>query len=118
MDKLNVLVVEDEWLIAEDLKTSLEDLGCRVLGPAPSCAAALEIIWREKPDLAYVDTRLGSDTCEAVLEECERQGVSVIISSGHAEQELPAFASGRPLIAKPYRFADIESSLAHYRGVA
>ena len=111
MPKLKVLVVEDEWLIAEDLRSSLEDLGCEVLGPAPSCAAALEVIWRNKPDLAYVDTRLGSETCEAVLDECDLQGVPVIISSGHAQAALPDYALGRPMLNKPYHPSELESSL-------
>jgi DNA-binding response OmpR family regulator len=99
---VKVLIVEDEWLIAEDLKLSLEELGLEVLGPALNCAAALEIIWRHKPDLAFVDTQLGSETCEAVLEECERQAVPVVISSGHAAGLLPDYCKDFPLLGKPY----------------
>ena len=118
MPKLKVLVVEDEWLIAEDLKSSLEDLGCEVVAIAPSCAAALEVIWRERPDLAYVDTRLGSETCEAVLEECERQNVPVIISSGHLGEDLPSFALGRPALNKPFQLSELEASLAPHLNAA
>ena len=112
---LNVLVVEDEWLIGEDLKDTLETLQCRVLGPASSCAEALQIIAHEKPDLAYVDTKLGSETCEAVLDECARRGVPVIISSGHADPELPRYAAGRPSIGKPFQRDEIEGSLRPHR---
>ena len=113
MRNLTVLVVEDEWLLAEDLKEELESLGCKVLGPAPSCAAALELLFRDhKPDLACVDTQLGPETCEAVLEECQRLGIPVVISTGHHPRELPTFATGRPLLSKPHSRAELEQSLS------
>lgn len=114
---IRVLVVEDEWLIGEDLKAQLEDLGCAVMGPAPSCSAALEAIWSAKPDLAFVDTQLGSETCEAVLEECERQGIPVIIMSGHSASDLPLFCGDRQLLSKPYQLADVKRAFsAHLAG--
>ena len=108
---LRVLVVEDEWLVGEDLKDCLEHAGCEVLGPAPNCSAALELLWRERLDLAFVDTHLGGESCEAVLEECERQGIRVVISSGHDEQDLPGFARGLPYLAKPYSAELVERVL-------
>ena len=59
---MKILIVEDEWLIGEDLKDRLEQLGHEVLGPALNCSAALELIFRTRPDLAVVDTHLGSET--------------------------------------------------------
>lgn len=106
---MNILVLEDEWLISEVLKEQLEDMGHQVLGPAPTCAAALEVLLRERPDAAILDTQLGSETCEVVLEECQRQGVPVVISSGHAAGSLPPFAMGLPLLPKPYEAATLQS---------
>jgi YesN/AraC family two-component response regulator len=53
------LIVEDEMIIAEGLKSSLEAMGCEVLGPAPNCSAAIEVLWHQMPDVAFVDTQLG-----------------------------------------------------------
>jgi DNA-binding response OmpR family regulator len=89
-----ILVVEDNADQANLLKQALEDLGHNVLGPAPDCSSALELIWREKPDLALVDTHLGSDTCEVVLEECDQQAIPVIITL-EEEADLPSFCSTR-----------------------
>lgn len=93
-----ILVVEDNTDQAKALKQALESLGHTVLGPAPDCSSALELIWREKPDLAFVDTHLGSETCEVVLEECDQQAVPVIITLD-AEANLPDFCSTRDLMA-------------------
>jgi CheY-like chemotaxis protein len=87
-----ILVVDDNADQAKALKLALEDLGHTVLGPAPDCSSALELIWREKPDLALVDTHLGSDTCQVVLEECDQQAIPVIITL-EEEADLPISAT-------------------------
>lgn len=76
-----VLVVEDEPDHAERLTAVLIGQGHTVLGPAPDCSSALELLWRQTPDIAFVDTHLGSETCSVVLEECDRQMVPVIITT-------------------------------------
>lgn len=86
--------MEDDAQQAEALKHALQSLGHTVLGPARDCSSALELIWRERPDLAFVDTHLGSETCEAVLEECDHQSVPVVITLGEGG-DLPAFCGGR-----------------------
>jgi DNA-binding response OmpR family regulator len=109
---LKVLVVEDEWLIGEELKDQLEELGHEVMGPALNCAAALELAFRTRPDLAVVDTHLGSETCEAVLDEMAAQDVPVLICSGHSQHELPDFARGFPLLTKPFDRQAVQSALS------
>jgi DNA-binding response OmpR family regulator len=98
----SVLLLEDDAIVAEGLRSDLEDRGFRVLGPAFDCSAALKVLMHERPDFAVLDTHLGSETCEVVLEECLAQNVPVVISSGHAPEQLPAFAEGIPLLPKPY----------------
>lgn len=93
-----ILVVEDNADQARVLKLALEGLGHTVLGPAPDCSSALELIWREKPDLALVDTHLGSDTCEVVLEECDQQAIPVIITL-EERADLPDFCGTRDRMA-------------------
>ena len=95
-----ILIVEDELHHGQQLKQVLESAGYRVLGPAPDCSAALELIWRERPDVAFVDTHLGSDTCQAVLDECDLQDVPVIITSTD-EVGLPRFCGERSFVTKP-----------------
>jgi two-component system, response regulator PdtaR len=52
-----VLIVEDEALVAMDLRESLEDMGYKVVGVAADSARAFEMAAME-PDLALVDLNL------------------------------------------------------------
>ena len=111
MSRSVVRIVEDETLVAERLKETLEALGCEVLGPAPNCSAALEVLWSRKPDVAFVDTHLGEETCEVVVEECDHQGVPVVITTGLRLADLPVLCQDRNYMAKPYRDAEVEAAL-------
>lgn len=105
MTSSKILIVEDNPEQAKALKQALESLGYTVFGPALDCSAALELIWRDKPDIAFVDTHLGSETCEVVLDECDQQSIPVIITLEEAGN-IPHFCgrrdqfAGKPDIAK------------------
>lgn len=104
-----ILIVEDEDAHGAELKQMLERHGHRVLGPAPSCSAALELLWRERPDFAFVDTHLGSETCEAVLEECDQQDVPVIITA--PDMVRHGFIGDRSTVQKPVQASAIGLAL-------
>ena len=50
-----VLVVEDEMMIAMLIEDMLEEFGCELVGPATNVPRALELIGREKVDVAVLD---------------------------------------------------------------
>jgi DNA-binding NtrC family response regulator len=99
---VDVLVVEDEWLIAEELCDRLRDMEHCPIGPALSCAEALELLKQKPADVAILDTELGHETCETVFVECVHRGIPVIISSGHDVSHLPDFVRGCVLLPKPH----------------
>lgn len=108
---MNILILEDELDIADDIKERVESLGHQVMGPAPDCSAALELIWRERPDLALLDTHLGHQTCEAVLEECVQQGIPVLIATDRTLTEIPHFIGAHPRVEKPYEPDSLSEAL-------
>ena len=58
---LRVIVVEDEFLIADYIAMSVEDAGHQVVGMCDCADAAFEILHRSKPDLAILDIRINGD---------------------------------------------------------
>lgn len=84
-----VLVVEDESIVALELKARLEDMGYRVLGTVSSGEKALEIIRQHPPDLIIMDIRLngtldGVATAERIAEEYD---IPVIFLTAYADSE-------------------------------
>ncbi|GAK90001.1 sigma-54-dependent transcriptional regulator [Nonlabens ulvanivorans] len=58
MEKVKIIVVEDEILIADNICDALEDLGYEVLEPAISYSEAVQRIEDEQPDIAILDIQL------------------------------------------------------------
>lgn len=61
MDKLKILIVEDEMIIAESISDMLEELGYSVMSICIRAKQALELINSNPPDLALFDIRLKGD---------------------------------------------------------
>jgi CheY-like chemotaxis protein len=99
----NILVVEDEALIAMDLQMLLEDAGYRVIGPANSTAAALELLdGEEQPDVALLDVNLGRSDVFGVANALADRNTQFIFLTGHTAQKLPPVYRHRPMVTKPY----------------
>jgi len=63
MNKVKILVVEDEIIIADNICDTLNDLGYCALEPAINFTEAVERIEKENPDIAILDIQLsGSKT--------------------------------------------------------
>ena len=54
-----ILICEDDPLIALGWSTLLSDMGYKVIGPAYTAEKALELSYRQMPDLALIDIDLG-----------------------------------------------------------
>ena len=59
MNKVKLLIVEDEMIIANDMKMILEAIGYEVCGIAKSVDKAITILNEKKPDLILIDINLG-----------------------------------------------------------
>lgn len=60
--EVSILIVEDEFMISEDIAARLSDFGYHVEGIAPSAKAAIEILDDGNVDLALVDVNIDGDT--------------------------------------------------------
>ena len=67
MNKIKVLVVEDEAITAMQVYDILDELGYNVIEPVTNYEDAVEILLKEKPDIALLDIKL----------EGERSGIDI-----------------------------------------
>lgn len=84
-----VLVLENEWDVAEETTGILRRAGCRVLGPAPSVAAALDLLEGATPDAALLEASLGPQMYVAVADRLQEHGVPFAFLGGRSQAELP-----------------------------
>ena len=61
MAEVKILIVEDELLLAEDLKQKLERLNYEVIGMSTSGEDALSLVGRQVPDIAILDINLDGE---------------------------------------------------------
>jgi CheY-like chemotaxis protein len=78
-----ILVVEDEYFIADDTRRRLESLGASVIGPAASVARAIALIRWHKVDAAILDIKLNGETSYPVAEELERLAIPFVFASAY-----------------------------------
>lgn len=114
-----VLIVEDNWLVAAETESTLEDAGYTVLGIAVSAQEAVAACESDPPDLVLMDIRLlGSrDGVDAAIEIRERFGIGSIFMSAHDDADVRARAEpARPLgwIVKPVSSGELIRSLAEF----
>lgn len=98
----NVLVLEDEMLIALDLEASLIELGVGEVFLSSSVDQALEIFAACPIDFAIVDFNLGIETAEPVLAELEARKIPFVVMSGYPDSRYLGDGSRVwPMLTKP-----------------
>lgn len=123
LSKVRILIVEDELLIAEDLKDILEELGYEVCGIAVSAREALALIEEKSPDLALLDIQIkgGKDGIELAADINDQYHLPFIMLTSHADmQTLSRAKEVHPYgyLVKPFHEKDIlaaiEMALANF----
>jgi CheY-like chemotaxis protein len=108
---LRVLVVEDELLIAMDISTFLQELGCTVVGPVSTLAAAMALARDEAIDAAILDANLDNQGIEPVAAELASRRVPFVFATGYVRADLPVRYRDRPMLEKPFTQQDIETAV-------
>ena len=108
-----VLVVEDEPLIAFDLEDMLTQMGCVVIGPAPTVYRALELLARKEPDFAILDVNLRRERATPVAEALRARRVPFALATALNRSQVPeAPWREAPLLGKPIDRGLLRNTLA------
>lgn len=95
-----ILIVEDDFLIADSIAEEARTAGYEVLGPAYSLADGLALA-AERPDGAILDVRLsGSTTSHEIAERLVRDRVVVVFYTGGAKGDLAVRFPGASIVDK------------------
>jgi len=109
-----VLVVEDEFLIAETTCLDLESAGAVVVGPVPTVARALSLLQSRQVDAALLDIKLNEETSISIVNELQRRAIPYVFVSNISPAELPPRFRDY-LVGKPADMTTIATSLFQER---
>lgn len=116
MSQLDILVVEDEFLVAADIEESLLGLGYNVQATVASGKAAIEEVERKLPDLILMDIILKGDMTgiEAANIIGQKHDVPVIFLTANADVstiEKAKISLPYGYIIKPYSEKDLQTNI-------
>ena len=99
-----VLVVEDEYYLADEARSILARAGAEIIGPVPTLTqsqAALDA--NSVIDVALLDVSLRGDMVYALADALEARGVPFAFATGYDVDILPDRFSDRTVLEKPVR---------------
>ncbi|MDZ4692821.1 response regulator, partial [Terricaulis sp.] len=113
LDGLDVLLVEDQLIIALDAEAMLQMCGVGNVDTAATAAEALRVLVATTPDVAMLDVNLGSGNSFPVAEELERRKIPFIFATGYGDHVIiPRSLKHIPVVRKPYDPDQLAAGLA------
>lgn len=107
----NILLVEDEMLVAMLLESALEPEGCNVI-----CAGFVEqatLLATERAiDAAVLDVNLHGKRSYPVAEALSARGIPFVFATGYGDFDLKTLFPDSPVITKPYDPDDVITTLS------
>ncbi len=97
-----ILVVEDDYMLAQELKADLEAQGAEVLGPVPDLESARHVLVASPaPDAALLDINLGGEMVYPLADALRGLGIVVAFITGYEARSIPGAYAHIPRFEKP-----------------
>jgi CheY-like chemotaxis protein len=108
----DVLIVEDDPIIAIDFEDRLLGFGVKAVRTVGSVTQALDAIAKRAPDFALLDVELIRETSFAVAERLLALTIPFVFVTGYgADARIPAALAGQPRLQKPCSSEALEAAL-------
>lgn len=108
----DVLIVEDDAIIAFDFEATIIELGIQQVRTAGYAADALAMIAERAPDFALLDVGLGDKTSFEVADRLDALKIPYAFVTGYrADVALASRFAGKPVLSKPCLREELEAVL-------
>ena len=116
MGNYKVLIVEDELIVAKDIKHSLERINYEVVGFASDVSETIELIKQNQPDVVLMDIMLrggdsGIDAAEIIRKDFKIPVIFLTAYADSATLERAKRAESYGYIIKPFKMVDLQTSI-------
>lgn len=117
-NKGTILIVEDENIVAMNLKMILQRKGYKIAGHARTGQAAIEMAKETVPDLIIMDINLGSgiDGIQAADQILQTSDIPILFATGNSDKATVSRAaeiSGDGYLVKPYLADQLEEAVGN-----
>jgi DNA-binding response OmpR family regulator len=100
---LRILIVEDEYFLADDVRQILNEQNVHVLGPVPTMTEALRLINEShRIDCAVLDVNLGGKSVFPISAALMERNIPFLFATGYGSTQIPAPFTGAPRLEKPF----------------
>jgi CheY-like chemotaxis protein len=97
-----ILIVEDEYFVAADLRRLLEHEGAIVVGPVGGLEAGLALAESEQLDAAVLDVNLEGVVSYAIVDRLRERAVPYAFLTGYDGWAIPPLYRDAPRVTKPF----------------
>lgn len=98
---LRILLVEDQYLIAQYMVLMLEDLGARIIGPCATVRQAIARIEEDQIDCAIMDVNVRGGKVFPAADLLDARKVPYLFVTGYDVSEVPVRFRSHPVCVKP-----------------
>lgn len=106
-----VLIVEDEYFIADDLRNALEAEKAEVVGPASNVEDAATFCRTTRIDLGVLDINLSGDEVYSVADLLRALRIPFVFATGYHALQLPERFRDIPCFEKPFDYGSFTKAL-------
>jgi hypothetical protein len=111
-----VLLVEDEFLIAQMVADMLADLECVCVGPVMTMADGVKAAANADCDAAIINLIIQGEMAYPIVETLARREIPFCFASGVLPRGVEEKWRPRPFIRKPYVLAEVRAFLEQVLG--
>jgi DNA-binding response OmpR family regulator len=109
---MRLLIVEDEYFVAQDLAHHFLSLGAFVIGPAGTVEHARSLVKSSEVDAAVLDINLRGERVYPIADLLQQRHIPFVFASGYGSELEPAAYIDVPRCLKPIDLAVLEIALS------
>ena len=103
-----ILIVEDEYFLADDLRQILDEYCAEVLGPTEALKAINDC---QRIDCAVLNVNLGGKSVFPISAALKERNIPFLFATGYGSAQIPAQFNGIPRLEKPFVCAALIATL-------
>ncbi len=108
-----ILIIEDDYFIADEVARTLRKSGADIIGPAGTVEDALALISSaQEVDIAVLDINLHGAMAFPIADQLIERGIPLVFATGYDQNVIPDRFAAIARFSKPVSYAHLSRALA------